>query len=128
MLELATLWQFFYFFISGLFFATAFLNDQIIMAGARGGARIKRELWEARSKIADFELTSFMDGPLVSHDFQEVKVKTIWFRSGVVTQESATKIVFFRNLFQLVRPNPTRFFLVQPNFGFNFWFKTKWRI
>ena len=66
-----------FFYISGLFFATAFLNDQIIMAGARGGGRIKRDLLGARSKIADFEMTSFMDGPLVSHDLHKVKVETI---------------------------------------------------
>ena len=71
------------------------------MAGARGGGRIKRDLWGARSKIADFEMRSFMDGPLVSHDLQEVKVKTIWFRSGAVAHKSATEILIFRNVFQL---------------------------
>ena len=54
------------------------------MAGARGGGRIKRDLWGARSKIGDFEMTSFMDGPLVSHDLQEVKVKTICFLSTLL--------------------------------------------
>ena len=49
------------------------------MAGARGGGRMKRDLLGARSKIADFEMTSFMDEPLVSHDLQKVKVETIWF-------------------------------------------------
>ena len=54
------------------------------MAGARGGGRIKRDLLGARSKIADFEMTSFMDGPLVSQDLQEVKIETIWFPSTLL--------------------------------------------